>query len=143
MKVLKKMILVFGSIAILAIYSNSALAGTDGEKKLKKTSQETTAGECFEKTSRAFFSFNQGLDKVLFKPVAKGYRVIPLPIRNGTSNVIGNLRSLLSLSNNLLQGDFRSAGNTAGRFVINSTVGILGIWDPAASFGFEKKSRDR
>ena len=93
MKALKKMIFVFGSIVILTIYSNSALAGADGDEKLKKTSQDITASECFEKTSRAFFSFNQGLDKVLFKPVAKGYRIIPLPIRSGTSNVIGNLRS--------------------------------------------------
>ena len=89
------------------------------------------------------FSFNHGLDTVLFEPVAKGYRALPLPIRKGTGNVISNLRSLLTLSNNILQGDLREAGNTAGRFLINSTVGILGIWDPAAvAFGLEEQGKE-
>ena len=80
-----------------------------------------------------------GLDKALFKPIAKGYRALPVPIRTGTSNAVENLRSLLSLSNNVLQGEWQLAGNTAGRFAINSTVGILGVFDPASKMGFEKK----
>ena len=60
----------------------------------------------------------------------------------GTGNVVDNLRSLLTLTNNLLQGDFQKAGNTAGRFAINTTVGILGIWDPAQILGFEKKEKE-
>ena len=60
----------------------------------------------------------------------------------GTSNAVENLRSLLTLSNNLLQGDWELAGNTAGRFAINSTVGILGFLDPAEKMGLEKKSRE-
>ena len=55
---------------------------------------------------------------------------------------MGNLRSLLTLSNNILQGDFKGATNTAGRFAVNTTVGILGIFDPATKMGFEKKSRE-
>jgi phospholipid-binding lipoprotein MlaA len=82
------------------------------------------------------------LDKAIFKPIAKGYRALPVPIRMGTSNVVGNLRSLLTLSNNLLQGDLRGAGNTAGRFLINSTVGILGVFDPATHIGFTKKGKE-
>ena len=104
--------------------------------------EKYTANECFEGVSRATLKFNMGLDKALFKPIAKGYRSLPVPIRKGTSNAVDNLRSLLSLSNNLLQGDFSSAGNTAGRFAINSTVGILGVFDPAAKMGLEKKSRE-
>ena len=92
--------------------------------------------------SRATFKFNMGLDKALFKPIAKGYRALPVPIRMGTNNAVENLRSLLSLSNNLLQGNWEDAGNTAGRFAINSTVGILGVFDPATKMGFEKKSRE-
>ena len=83
-----------------------------------------------------------GLDKALFKPIAKGYRSLPVPIRLGTSNALENLRSLLTLSNNVLQGDWQLAGNTAGRFAINSTVGILGLLDPASKMGFEKRSRE-
>ena len=104
--------------------------------------EKYTANECFEKLSRGTLKFNQGLDRVLFKPIAKGYRALPSPIRTGTSNFVGNLRSLLTLSNNILQGDIRGAGNTVGRFTINTTVGILGIFDPAAKMGFEKRSRE-
>jgi len=122
----------FSTIAlIILMYSSHTLAG-----------EKYTANECFENFSRGTFKFNQALDKAIFKPVAKGYRMIPVPIRKGTSNVVENLRSLLSLSNNLLQGDLRGAGNTAGRFLINSTVGILGIFDPATHMGLAKRSRE-
>ena len=104
--------------------------------------EKYTANECFEKFSRGTLKFNQGLDRVIFKPIAKGYRSLPVPVRSGTANFVGNLRSLLTFTNNLLQGDFRGAGNTAGRFTINTTVGILGIFDPASKMGFEKKSRE-
>jgi phospholipid-binding lipoprotein MlaA len=113
------------------MYSSHTLAG-----------EKYTANECFENFSRGTLKFNQALDKAIFKPIAKGYRVLPVPIRTGTSNVVGNLRSLLTLSNNLLQGDLRGAGNTAGRFVINSTIGILGVFDPATHMGFAKKGKE-
>ncbi len=104
--------------------------------------EKYTANECFESVSRATLKFNMGLDKALFKPIAKGYRALPVPIRSGTSNAVENLRSLLTFSNNVLQGEWSLAGNTAGRFAINSTVGILGIFDPATKMGFEKRSRE-
>ena len=104
--------------------------------------EKYTANECFESVSRATLKFNMGLDKALFKPIAKGYRALPVPIRSGTSNAVENLRSLLTFSNNVLQGEWGLAGNTAGRFAINSTVGILGIFDPATKMGFEKRSRE-
>ena len=104
--------------------------------------EKYTANECFEKFSRGTLKFNQGLDKAIFKPIAKGYRALPVPIRLGTSNVVENLRSLLTLSNNILQGDLKGAGNTAGRFAINTTVGILGVFDPATKIGLQKKSRE-
>jgi phospholipid-binding lipoprotein MlaA len=118
-------------VLIVLMYSSHTLAG-----------EKYTTNECFENVSRGIFKFNQGLDKAIFKPIAKGYRVLPVPIRMGTGNVVNNLRSLLTLSNNLLQGDLRGAGNTAGRFVINSTVGILGIFDPATHMGFAKRGRE-
>ena len=82
-------------------------------------SEKYTANECFEKFSRGTLKFNQGLDNAIFKPIAKGYRALPVPIRAGTSNFVSNLRSLLTLSNNFLQGDLKGAGNTAGRFASN------------------------
>ena len=125
----------FKIFTVITVLSMVFLTNTNADEKY-------TANECFEKLSRGTLKFNQALDKAIFKPIAKGYRVLPQPIRTGTNNFVSNLRSLLSFSNNVLQGDLKSAGNTAGRFAINTTVGILGIFDPASKMGFEKKSRE-
>ena len=131
-------------ILIFALFAqvNIVHAGSTGSEDLTKANNTDTASECFEGFSRAMFKLNHGLDKVVFEPVAKGYRALPVPIRKGTGNVVSNLRSLLTFSNNVLQGDFARAGNTAGRFVINSTVGILGIWDPASALGIEAQGKE-
>ena len=134
--------IIYISIFALLLQTNSVMAGSTGNEQLKDASSQQTVGECFEGFSRAMFKLNHGLDSVIFEPVAKGYRALPSPIRKGTGNVVSNLRSLLTLSNNILQGDFYKAGNTAGRFVINSTVGILGIFDPAAALGLEEKGKE-
>ena len=125
----------FKIFTVITVLSMVFLTNTNADEKY-------TANECFEKFSRGTLKFNQGLDKAIFKPIAKGYRVLPQPIRTGTNNFVSNLRSLLTFSNNVLQGDLKSAGNTAGRFAINTTVGILGIFDPASKMGFEKKPRE-
>ena len=131
------------TVFALLLQISSAIAGSTGSEDLKKSSSQDSAPECFEGVSRAVFSINHTLDKVIFEPVAKGYRAIPAPIRKGTGNAVDNLRSLLTLSNNILQGNFRGAGNTAGRFVINTTVGILGIFDPADHlFGLEDHGKE-
>ena len=130
------------SIVALFLQTNLVMAGASDSEELKGSDSQNTASECFEGVSRAMFKLNHGLDTAIFEPVAKGYRALPSPIRKGTSNAMDNLRSLLTFSNNILQGDFRSAGNTAGRFVINSTVGILGIFDPASALGLEEKGKE-
>ena len=134
--------IIYISIFALLLQTNVVSAGTTGSEELKGSGSQDTASECFEGFSRAMFKLNHGLDTAIFEPVAKGYRALPSPIRKGTGNVVDNLRSLLTFSNNVLQGDFHSAGNTAGRFVINSTVGILGIFDPAAALGLEEKGKE-
>ena len=138
------MIRKFAYILVFALFAqvSTLYAGTTGSEELKGSNSQDTASECFEGFSRAMFKLNHGLDTVIFEPVAKGYRALPPPIRKGTGNVVDNLRSLLTFSNNVLQGDFRNAGNTAGRFLINSTVGILGIWDPAAALGLKEKGKE-
>ena len=133
---------VFISIFTLLLQTNMVTAGTTGSEELKGSGSQDTASECFEGFSRAMFKLNHGLDKVIFEPVAKGYRALPQPVRKGTGNVVDNLRSLLTFSNNILQGDFRKAGNTAGRFAINTTVGVLGIWDPATALGIEESGKE-
>jgi len=134
--------IVYISIFAFLLNTSSLLAGSTGSESLSGSNKQDSAGECFEGFSRAMFKFNHGLDTAVFKPVAKGYRALPAPIRKGTGNAVDNLRSLLTVSNNVLQGDFKGAGNTIGRFAINSTVGILGIFDPAASLGLKEQGKE-
>ena len=136
---MRKIALIF----LLSIFfSAAANAGTDGENTLSSKNQPEAVNDCFEKVNRGVFAFNQALDKTIFKPVAKGYRYIPSPIRGGTSNALTNLSNLITVPNNLLQGDIKTAGVNTVRFVVNTTVGILGIFDPAAALGFEKKEKE-
>ena len=133
--------IIYITIFAFFIQISIANAGATGSEELKSKS-ESGAEECFEGFSRTMFKFNHVLDGAIFEPVAKGYRSLPVPIRKGTGNVVDNLRSLLTISNNLLQGDFDRAGNTAVRFGINTTAGIVGIFDPAAKLGFEDQGRE-
>ena len=98
--------------------------------------------DCFEKINRATFAFNMALDKILFKPISKGYRYLPSPIRSGTSNALNNLSNLVTVPNNLIQGDFKAAANNSARFIINSTVGILGLFDPAENLGLGRLEKE-
>ena len=110
---------------------------------VKKTySNEVEVKDCFENLNRATFALNMGLDKVIFKPISKGYRKLPSPIRTGTGNALNNLSNLITIPNNILQGDFGSAANNSARLLINTTLGIAGIFDPANSFGFEKREKE-
>ncbi len=104
--------------------------------------QEKDVRDCFERINRATFAFNMALDKVLFRPVATGYRKLPSPIKIGTSNALNNLSNLVTIPNNILQGDFIAAGNNSIRFIINTTIGIVGIFDPANALGFEKLEKE-
>ena len=97
----------------------------------KTFSDEGEVKDCFEKLNRATFALNMGLDKVIFKPISKGYRKLPSPIRTGTGNALNNLSNLITIPNNILQGDFGSAANNSARLLINTTLGIAGIFDPA------------
>ena len=98
--------------------------------------------ECFEKVSRGIFKFNQGFDNIILEPVAKVYNKLPEPVKNGTGNFTSNIATLLSIPNHLLQGELRYAGHATGSFVINSTIGILGLSNPAAKLGLENQKED-
>ncbi len=106
------------------------------------SAEEKAVKDCFEKINRATFAFNMALDKVLFRPVAAGYRKLPSPVRSGTSNALNNLSNLVTIPNNILQGDLKAAGNNSARFIINTTIGIVGIFDPANALGFEKLEKE-
>ena len=132
--------LIFTSLSILLITFN-VNAGSDGELVMKKN-QPAEVKDCFESMNRATFAFNQGLDKVIFKPIAKVYRVLPSPIRTGAGNALDNISSLVTIPNNILQGEIKKAGINTGRFFINSTFGIVGIFDVAGMMGFQKYEKE-
>ena len=135
----KKFIILFLSLT-LAFNAN---ADTDGQNSLsKKNSEQVQVKDCFEGLNRATFKFNNALDGILFKPVAKAYRVLPSPVRAGTSNVLNNLSNLVTIPNNIFQGEFKKAGQNTGRLVVNSTLGILGIFDVAQKMGFAEYDKE-
>lgn len=96
----------------------------------------------FETFNRSMFAVNQGLDKAILKPAAQVYGVIPQPIRSGVGNVLSNLSLPVTFFNQTLQGEVSSAGNTLARLSINSTVGVLGIFDVATGLGLERERED-
>ncbi len=96
-----------------------------------------------EPTNRAVFAFNQVLDKGVLKPAAGMYRdLMPPAVRTGVHNALDNLRSPVVFLNDLLQGDMDRAGITFMRFLINSTLGVGGLGDPASDMGYAYHNED-
>ena len=106
------------------------------------TTNANSTEECFEGTSRAVFKFNMALDDVILEPIAKGYNKLPSPIKSGASNFTSNIGTLLSIPNNLLQGNFKQLGHSIGSFTLNTTVGILGFLNPAEKLGLKPHKED-
>ena len=96
-----------------------------------------------EPLNRTSFAVSNGFDTVILKPVAKGYEIIiPSFLRRGVTNFSRNLRTPLDSINNLLQGKPGAAGNDLGRFLVNSTVGIGGLFDHATRMGLDQNTED-
>ena len=134
----RKLVLI---VTIFLFSAFNANAGSDGELILKKN-QPTEVKDCFERVNRATFAFNQVLDGAIFKPVASAYRVLPAPVKNGVSNSLDNLSTLITIPNNILQGEIKKAGINSGRFFINTTIGILGFIDVAQHLGFPEYEKE-
>ena len=132
--------IIFNLITTLTLTVNVS-AGSDGELLLKKN-EPSKVEDCFEGFNRASFALNQGLDKIIFKPVASMYRVLPSPVKTGVSNSIDNLSNVVTIPNNVLQGEFAKAGVNTGRFIINTTVGILGLIDVASYLGLMEYEKE-
>ena len=128
-------------ICIFLMSAFNANAGSDGDLILKKN-EPNEVKDCFEKINRATFAFNQALDGVLFRPVASAYRVLPSPIKSGVSNSLENLSNLVTIPNNVLQGEIKKAGVNTGRLIINTTIGILGLIDVAEYLGFPEYEKE-
>lgn len=103
----------------------------------------TNPRDPMEPMNRAIYSFNDGVDTALFKPLAEGYRaVLPSFARTGISNFFANINDVLIALNNLLQGKLVNAISDVGRVVVNSTIGVLGFLDVATEIGLEKHNED-
>ena len=126
---------------ISLMLATNASADTDGENNLSKRNPGEVK-DCFEGLNRATFKFNQVLDGVIFKPIAKAYRVLPSPVRAGTGNALDNISTLVTIPNNVLQGDLKKAGVNTGRFIVNTTFGIVGIFDVAEKIGFPEYEKE-
>lgn len=97
----------------------------------------------WEGTNRNLFAAHEAIDKAVVEPVARGYRAITnRPIRSGVTNFLRNLRAPVIFANDLLQGEVERAGVTAARFGVNSTVGLLGVFDTADRMGLEFHDED-
>ena len=98
--------------------------------------------ECFENVSRSVFKFNMVVDELILEPIAKGYNKLPKPLKQGTGNFTSNISTLLSIPNSLLQGDLKQFGHSTGSVLVNSTIGVLGFFNPAEKMGLKATKED-
>jgi phospholipid-binding lipoprotein MlaA len=128
-------------IAVSAALALGACASTPKTPEAKAELRETH--DHLEPFNRAMFKVDQGLDAVIIRPVAWTYKkVMPDFARDGVTNFLRNLRSPITFANNILQGDMNRAGETMGRFLVNSTVGIGGLFDVGKELGVEHHYED-
>ena len=135
---MKKFIIIIILSLVFGVHGN---AGSDGKNEFSENSNGEVK-DCFEGINRGIFAFNQVLDNIIVEPLAKGYRYLPSPIRTGTSNALSNLSLVVTIPNNILQGDPGLAGKNTARFFVNSTIGILGIFDPASKLGLNNYEKE-
>lgn len=127
------------SIPVISALAVSVMLGACSTPSADSLAQN----DPWEKTNRDVFDFDVRVDHAVARPIAKGYRtVVPEPVRDGIHNALTNLNSPVVLANDVLQGDGDKAANTAGRIVINSTVGIGGLIDVASRIGIPGHDND-
>ena len=135
---IKKIVIILFTTFALTL---NVSAGSDGELILKKN-EPSEVKDCFEKINRVTFKFNQALDGMIFQPVASLYRKLPSPAKTSVNNSLENISHLATIPNNLLQGDFKQAGINTGRFIVNTTIGVLGLFDVAQYLGLTGYERE-
>ena len=111
---------------------------------LAACSAPSTPGEIhdpYESFNRAVHASNKGADRIFFRPASQAYgAVVPQPVRRGLSNASANLSGPRNVVNDVMQGNMEDAGHNLMRFLVNTTVGVFGIFDPASgSFGLEAR----
>ena len=131
----------FSFLSYNVFASDADEVDTDSED-FETTTIEDEIYDPFEPVNRAIFSFNNVADRIVLEPIAKGYKKLPSPLQSGISNFLSNLRAPLVIVNQLLQGQGENAIQSSGRFIVNSTVGVFGLFDVAENMGLEEKEED-
>ncbi|MEX2123106.1 MAG: VacJ family lipoprotein [Woeseia sp.] len=125
------------SVSLGGCAGNSTKAGEEGQTNVESSTDP------WEQRNRGVFDFNRALDRVTLKPIAEGYdKVVPLFMRRGISNFYTNLRGPRNILNNFLQGKGTRGFSETGRFLVNSTIGVLGLVDVASAMGLDKHRED-
>ncbi|HVW75715.1 MAG TPA: VacJ family lipoprotein [Rhizomicrobium sp.] len=128
---------VFGIIAL------ALLAGGCAQDQAADDADATAVSDPLEGMNRFFFDLNQRLDRNAGKPVATAYKQdVPQTVRGGLHNMLDNLGGPVNVANDLLEAQFENAGIAAGRFLVNTTIGVAGIFDVATDWGMPAHNRD-
>jgi phospholipid-binding lipoprotein MlaA len=119
-------------LALLAALTLSACATTGGDPR-----------DPWEPLNRKTYAFNDALDRAVLKPLAQGYqKVTPAFAQEGVNNFYSNLEDINTTFNNLVQGKVKESANDAARFLVNTVIGVFGLWDVATPMGLEKHDED-
>jgi phospholipid-binding lipoprotein MlaA len=106
-------------------------------------SETADSNDPWEGFNRKVYVFNDNLDHYILKPVARVYDdIAPKPVNQGVTNIFSNVNDVFVTLNDLLQAKFKQAGSDAGRFLVNSTLGVGGMFDWASGWGMEKHKED-
>lgn len=134
--VLKSVAPLMVMISLLFISGCSTLSVKDDPTK-------HVASDPYEGLNRSIYSFNRGADKIVLRPIARAYdATLPKPAKTGVSNFFSNLREPLNILHNLLQGKPDRALDSTFRFAVNSTVGVLGLFDVAQHYDVNPANED-
>ena len=130
-------------IVLLAVFALTACASKPPADDPDAIADYQQTNDPLEPTNRVFYAVNNGLDTVILRPAAKVYRfAVPGVVRDGVHNVLSNIGTPVQLANDMLEGKPRRAGDTSMRFLINTTVGLLGIFDVATKWGYPNHDAD-
>ena len=132
-----RLLAVAGMVSVVAGCATSP-ASTDPEA-VAETQQNN---DPYEGTNRVFYAINNGLDTVILRPVAVAYNELPQTVRTHTHNFLANLSTPVTLADDMLQGKPRRAGDSLMRLLINSTVGVAGVFDVATDWGYPQHDTD-
>ena len=130
-------------LVVLVLSAMLAAGCATLEKSGDSAEMSGSENDPFENFNRSVWRFNEKLDKVVLRPLARGYRkAVPRPARNRVTNFFGNLSEPKTIVNNLLQGKVGLAYQDAWRFLINTTIGVVGLFDVAGRAGLVKHAED-